>query len=135
MAIPVISLVWGLLGAPMPAAAEGESGLYSEDQASRGQRLYEQYCTSCHGPRLEGSPGAPLAGAAFLSRWADGQHTLHDLFYIIRTLMPYNEPGKLAKQQYADILAYVLKVNGYTAGSAELLPSAAVLKKVTLRAR
>jgi hypothetical protein len=90
---------------------------------------------SCHGGRLQGNPAAPLAGAAFVSRWADGQHTLDDLLYIMRTLMPYNAPASLTKQQYADVLAYVLKVNGYPAGEAELVPSAAVLKHITLQPR
>lgn len=117
---------------PPPA---GEIGLYSAGQAIRGRKLYERYCTSCHGAKLEGNPGAPLAGPAFLSRWADGQHTLDDLFYIIRTLMPYNEPGKLTKQQYADILAYVLEVNGFAAGGEDLAPSPVALKKVTLQPR
>jgi mono/diheme cytochrome c family protein len=97
--------------------------------------LYEQYCRSCHGGRLQGNPAAPLAGAAFTSRWADGRHTLDDLLYIMRTLMPYNAPASLTKQQYADVLAYVLKVNGYPAGEAELIPSAAVLKHITLQPR
>jgi hypothetical protein len=71
----------------------------------------------------------------FLSRWADGQHTLDDLFYIVRTQMPYSAPGSLAKQQYADVVAFVLQMNGYPAGEAELTPSAAALKKITLQPR
>jgi S-disulfanyl-L-cysteine oxidoreductase SoxD len=112
-----------------------QSGLYSEAQATRGERLYEQYCITCHGAKLQGNPAAPLAGVVFLARWADGQHTLDDLFYIVRTQMPYNAPGSLAKQQYADVVAYVLKVNAYPAGEVELTPSSDALKKVTLQPR
>jgi len=117
------------------AEAGGAAGIYSEAQATRGERLYEQYCTEGHGARLQGNPAAPLVGAVFESRWADGQHTLDDLFYIVRTQMPYNAPGSLAKQQYADVVAYVLKMNGYVAGEAELTPSAAALEKITLQPR
>lgn len=121
---------------PSPAAEAGtDTGLYSEAQATRGERLYEQYCTACHGAKLEGNPAAPLAGGVFLSRWADGQHTLDDLFYIVRMQMPYSAPGSLAKQQYADIVAFVLKANAYPAGEAELTPSPADLKRITLQPR
>jgi mono/diheme cytochrome c family protein len=122
-------------GADGEGAAPGEGALYSEAQANRGERVYEDHCSTCHGLKLQGNPGAPLAGEAFLTRWADGQHTLDDLFYVLRAQMPYNEPGKLTKQQYADVMAYVLKVNGYPAGRAELPPSPAALKKLVLRRR
>jgi len=121
-----------------PAGADTaavESALFTTAQAERGRLLYDEHCVTCHGARLEGNPAAALAGPAFLGRWADGQHTLDDLFYIIRSQMPYNEPGKLAKQQYADVLAYMLKANGYAAGEAELPPGGAALKKITLSPR
>jgi len=87
----------------------------------------------CHGARLEGNPAAPLTGPAFRARWEDGQHTLDDLFFIVRSLMPNNAPGSLTKTQYADVVAYILKVNGYQAGEAELVPTAAAMKRVTLQ--
>jgi hypothetical protein len=49
--------------------------------------------------------------------------------------MPFTEPGKLSRQQYIDIAAYVLKVNGYPAGTVELPPAGAELKKMTLHPR
>ena len=45
---------------------------------------------------------------------------MDDLFYIIRTLMPNNEPGSLARQQYLDIVTYILSVNGWVPGDNEL---------------
>jgi mono/diheme cytochrome c family protein len=108
-------------------------GLFSETQAMRGEAVYQQHCSTCHGVRLEGNPAAPLTGAAFRSRWEDGQHTLDDLFYIVRSLMPNNAPGSLRKAQYADVVAYILKINGYPAGESELVPAASVMKTVTLQ--
>jgi mono/diheme cytochrome c family protein len=115
------------------AETQNADGLYSDAQAARGEGLYQQYCSVCHGGRLQGNPAAPLTGAAFRSRWEDGRHTLDDLFFIIRSLMPNNAPGALSKAQYADVVAYILKVNGYPAGGAELIPSAAAMKGVTLQ--
>jgi hypothetical protein len=46
--------------------------------------------------------------------------------------MPYGEPNKLAKQEYVDVIAYMLKVNGFEAGERELPPSAEVMKAITI---
>lgn len=107
--------------------------VYSEAQALRGEALYQQHCSLCHGARLQGNPAAPLTGEAFRGRWEDGKHTLDDLYYIIRSLMPNNAPGSLSKAQYADVVAYVLKINNYPAGEAELVPKAAAMKAVILQ--
>jgi len=127
------SLAIALLSVLRVLAADG--GFYSAAQAVRGEVLYEQYCMTCHGAKLEGNPAAPLAGPVFQGCWADGQHTLDDLFYIVRTQMPYSAPGSLAKQQYVDVIAYVLKMNGYEPGETELTPIASTLKKITLQPR
>lgn len=116
-------------------AEDNANGLYSEAQALRGERLYQQYCAACHGVRLEGNPAAPLTGTSFRSRWEDGRHTLDDLYFIIRSLMPNNAPGSLSKAQYADVVAYLLKVNGYPAGATELDPNAAAMKGTKLQPR
>ena len=114
-------------------AAAADDGLYSAAQAARGEETYQQYCAVCHGARLQGTPAAPLTGEAFRGRWEDGKHTLDDLYYIIRGLMPNNAPGSLSKAQYADVVAYILKVNNYPAGSTELLPNTTAMKGVTLQ--
>ena len=46
---------------------------------------------------------------------------MDDLFYIIRTLMPYGQPATLSKQEYIEIIAYILMVNGYPAGAQPLV--------------
>jgi mono/diheme cytochrome c family protein len=113
--------------------AANEGRVYSEAQAVRGEELYQQNCSLCHGARLQGTPAAPLTGEAFRGRWEDGKHTLDDLYYIIRSLMPNNAPGSLSKAQYADVVAYILKINNYPAGEAELVPKAAAMKEVILQ--
>jgi cytochrome c5 len=116
------------------AAVRADPGaFYNEAQAARGASVYEQYCMGCHGAQLQGNPAAPLAGAVFQSRWIDGQHTLDDLYYIVRSQMPYNAPASLSKQQYVDVLAFVLKANGFPSGEAELPPKSATLRAMTLQ--
>ncbi len=128
----MFSLALAIL-AGLSHAAHPVEGVYSDPQAARGDALYQQYCVACHGARLEGNPAAALTGPAFRARWEDGAHTLDDLFYIVRTLMPNNAPGSLSKPEYADVVAYILKVNGYPAGQADLLPKAAIMKPVVLQ--
>jgi len=113
--------------------ASAEDAVYTAAQSARGEETYQQYCAACHGARLQGTPAAPLTGEAFRGRWEDGKHTLDDLYYIVRSLMPNNAPGSLSKAQYADVVAYILKVNNYPAGEADLVPKAAVMKAVTLQ--
>jgi mono/diheme cytochrome c family protein len=115
------------------SSALAEDGLYTPEQSVRGEESYQQYCAVCHGVRLQGNPAAPLTGDAFRGRWEDGKHTLDDLYYIIRSLMPNNAPGSLSRAQYADIVAFILKVNNYPVGSEELQPKAAAMKAVTLQ--
>ena len=115
------------------SCALAEDGLYTPEQSVRGEGSYQQNCAACHGARLQGSPAAPLTGDAFRGRWEDGKHTLDDLYYIIRSLMPNNAPGSLSRAEYADIVTFILKVNNYPAGSEELQPKAAAMKAVTLQ--
>jgi cytochrome c len=108
-------------------------GAYTEAQAAKGESLYDSHCASCHGSNLEGKSAVALSGALFNSRWADGKHTIDDLLYIVRTLMPYEEPGKLSRQEYVDIVAFILRVNGYPTGLQDLPLDAKVLKTINLK--
>jgi S-disulfanyl-L-cysteine oxidoreductase SoxD len=129
----LLSVLLAMAGSARAETADNDGRAYSETQASRGEPLYQQHCSKCHGARLEGSPATALTGPAFRARWEDGNHTLDDLFYIIRTLMPNTAPGSLAKPEYADIVAYILKQNSYPAGKQDLEPKTAIMKAVVLQ--
>jgi mono/diheme cytochrome c family protein len=104
-------------------------GVFTQEQASRGKTLYSKECASCHGQALDGSGQAPpLSGADFKSNW-NGQ-TVDDLFEKMQASMPADQPGKLRREQNADILAFVLGFNGFPAGSKELPADAAALQKI-----
>ena len=119
----------------VPHSEETHTGVItdSEEQAHKGHDLYEVYCASCHGSALEGQGALPLSGATFRTRWADDRHSVDDLFCIIRTLMPYGQPATLSKQEYIDITAYILTVNGYPAGGQPLPLDPRILKQITIR--
>ena len=122
-----------LFAAADPALADDAVGMYSEAQAARGERLYETNCSACHGGKLEGKTAVPLSGDAFSSRWADLEHSVDDLLYIVRTQMPYSDPGRLAKQEYLDIVTYILKVNGYPGGGNDLPLDTKTLGSIKLK--
>lgn len=108
-------------------------GVYTEEQAKRGEPLYTKECASCHGDSLIGGGGAsPLTGGAFMSNW--NGLTVGDLFERIRKTMPQNAPGKLNKQDTADILAYVLQFNKFPDGKAELQRQVEFLKEIRFEA-
>jgi S-disulfanyl-L-cysteine oxidoreductase SoxD len=118
------------------AATESRSvwdGVYTEDQAKRGEALYQKECKGCHGIALGGGESSPpLTGGAFLSNW--NGLTLGDLFERIRKTMPQNTPGKLNRQQNADILAFVLSASKFPAGKAELSRQTEFLKEIRFEA-
>jgi mono/diheme cytochrome c family protein len=104
-------------------------GVYTREQAGRGKSLYGKECASCHGTALDGSGTAPpLAGPDFKNNW-NGQ-TADDLFEKMQTSMPADQPGRLSREQNADILAFLLSSNGFPAGQKELPTDAAVLQKI-----
>src|SRR6266478_9843126 len=108
-------------------------GVYTKDQAKRGESLYVQNCSSCHGPDLSGNDeAAPLTGAAFLANW-DGL-TVGDLTERVRVSMPPNKLGTVSRQQIVDILSYVLSFNNFPAGKIELDPRAELLKQIRIEA-
>ncbi len=110
-------------------AASVLNGAYTDAQAQRGADQFSAHCAACHGSGLTGNGEAPaLVGGEFISNWAG--LTLGDLFERIRTTMPQDNPGKLSRAQYAEILSFILKSNGYPAGQKEMDTRTEFLKAV-----
>jgi len=109
-------------------------GVYTDEQAKRGQPLYNKHCASCHGDQLSGGEQAPpLAGGEFLSNW-DGL-PLGDLFERIRRSMPQDHPGILSRQENSDVLSYMLAVNRFPVGKTELATATEQLKLIRFEAQ
>ena len=111
-------------------AASGD-GIYTADQATRGETAYKKQCTSCHGDALDGvGPYPPLSGDDFLSKY-EGQPVVN-LYDMIQKLMPATAPGSLTRPEAADLLAYILSFNKFPAGKTDLPSDEDSLKKLTL---
>jgi hypothetical protein len=56
----------------------------------------------------------------------------YDVFDVIRTQMPEDNPGALERQEYVDVVAYIFSLNAYPAGAADLPGDDDGLKKVRI---
>jgi S-disulfanyl-L-cysteine oxidoreductase SoxD len=130
MALSSVSI--DVIRAQAPVSSESRSvrdGVYTEEQAKRGEPLYRKECASCHGDMLTGGESAPpLSGAAFLANW--NGLTVGDLFDRIRKTMPLTAPGRITRQQDADILSFMLSVNKFPPGKTELYRQSEMLKEI-----
>jgi len=99
------------------------SGVYTEEQAMRGRDTYQMQCKSCHTP-------ASHTGPTFASWW--DRKPLSELYLFISVKMPKNEPGSLQPNEYADLVAYLLRVNDMPGGSEELPADSVALKKIRI---
>jgi mono/diheme cytochrome c family protein len=94
-------------------------GIFTAEQAKRGETVYSDSCVPCHGPDLGGSDLAPaLTGADFASNWNDMK--IGDLFDRVSQTMPLSAPGSLTAPQYADVVSFILQKSGAPAGTTEL---------------
>lgn len=108
-------------------------GVFTAEQSTRGEKLYAQNCASCHGTSLTGGESAPpLTGGEFSSNWYG--LTVGDLFERIRNTMPADRPGRINRQQNADILSFILSMNRFPAGAGELPTQTELLKQIRLEA-
>jgi mono/diheme cytochrome c family protein len=119
--------------AAQAAATSVWAGVYTEEQAKRGEMIYYERCGACHGSQLEGGDMTPtLVGGLFTSTWND--LPLSDLFERIRITMPLNQPSTLSRQQTADVTAFLLKSNSWPAGQTELPRELEPLKEIRIQA-
>lgn len=110
-----------------PAAAQDErpasSGVFTEAQAARGLGAYRTSCESCHAK-------SEYTGDKFKVAWVS--KTAFDIFDVIRTQMPEDNPGSLERQEYVDIVAYIFSLNAYPVGSGDLPADDDALRKVRI---
>jgi mono/diheme cytochrome c family protein len=145
IALAAAMVTGGLLGSAVRAqapsttttttttAASVTAGVFTADQAKRGQTVYADACAKCHLDDLSGgATSPPLKGADFLSGWKG--KTVGALFDEVRMTMPFDSPGSLTAAQYADVLAYVFSENKFPAGQKELDKEVAPLQGIKIEA-
>ena len=109
-------------------------GIYSAEQAGRGEAVYTETCIACHGQDLGGNSNAPgLTGMGFMFLW-DGR-SVGELLEKIRSAMATDRPGQLPQQDYLDVVAYILQKNTFPAGAAELPTALDALNAIGIMAQ
>jgi mono/diheme cytochrome c family protein len=111
---------------PTPTGPSTLSGVYTVEQANRGKNVYFGVCRNCHSPESH-------TGAVFAKFWKGKQ--LSELYEYVATRMPKSEPGSLAPEEVADVVAYLLRMNTMPVGKEELYPDADSLKKFRIEVK
>jgi mono/diheme cytochrome c family protein len=126
LAVFVIALVVApTLGPEEAASRTTEDKVYTAEQAERGKDSYTLACAGCHPlDWYRGNAIRPWNGAP-----------LFNLYDVMATTMPQNNPGSLKSRQYRDLLAYILSLNDMPAGNEELPTAPEELKKIVIKWR
>ena len=121
----VLVLTLLCVGAAVAAQAERSvwDGVYTENQALRGQSTFKTICAACHDE-------ADFSSPSFLQGWE--ATTVLDLFQLLQKTMPMDNPGSLRPQDYADVISYFFRANQIPAGKDELDTDAEHLKLIRI---
>lgn len=126
LVVLVVALVMTpALGPEEYASRTTQDGVYTTDQAERGKENYTQACAGCHpldyyqGPAMKPWNGAPL----------------FNLYDVVATTMPQNNPGSLKRREFLDLIAYILSLNDMPVGNEELPAAPEALKKIVIKWR
>jgi len=116
-------VVSGTVQAPPPKVVSTATGVFTSAQASRGEQTYMSICVSCH-------PKGTYTAPAFREKWNGSP--LSELYGFVSTSMPKMEPGSLEPEEYAQVIAYLLKLNGAPAGKSELSTDVKALRRIRI---
>ena len=106
----------------VPTSISDPDGFFTRAQASRGERRFDQLCADCH------------RGVEIRRIWFGGQRhqSVNSLYEVISTTMPDGNPGGLNSDQYTDIVAFLLSLNGYSEGQNELHSDQEILEGIRI---
>ncbi len=125
------------------APASVWDGVYTQQQAKRGEALYKQECAACHGELLEGNGQTeraqrleralpPLSGDVFKGNW--NGRPLSDLFDKIKRTMPRDDAGKISANPNPHILSHMLQFNEFPGGKKDLPADPSLLTETRFEA-
>jgi hypothetical protein len=72
----------------------------------------------------------PLVGPEFVEQW--NNQTLDRLYGLVKDTMPLGNVDSLAAEDYIEIVAYLLRENGFPAGANKLPAQVESLRTITL---
>jgi PQQ-dependent dehydrogenase (s-GDH family) len=105
---------------------------FTAAQAAAGKTAYNANCAVCHGSTLtNGTMGTPLAGEYFQRMWTG--RSVRAFYDRAHKTMPPAAPASLPQNVYANIVAYVLEINGFKAGGKRLPSGGQALEKMVIK--
>ena len=116
----VLSFGAAFVAAQAPKTPTVWDGVYTNAQAERAVATFGSTCSRCHTLTADGSGNRPLTGDKFWEGFT--QKTVGDLLKFVSTNMPNGQGGSLSAGTYNDLVALILKSNGFPSGSTELAP-------------
>lgn len=121
-ATPDVVAAWGSTIFP-----DGRGLPAGRGSAKAGQAIYDEKCSSCHGPEGRGETAEELVGRDPPLDDPDAAQTVGaywpyatTLFDYIRRAMPMDRPGSLSNDDVYALSAYLLSLNGVIAPDATL---------------
>ena len=112
-------------------ASESTLGVYATGQATRGESVFLDECARCHEDSLGGTEFGPsLVGDEFLETWTG--KSIGEFFVFVRDTMPADGPGRLTAAQITNLIAFVLKSNGFPPGPQPLGSDVTSLKGIRI---
>jgi hypothetical protein len=112
------------LGAQSALTRSTLDGVFTVQQARRGESSFYAQCVDCHDIAEFSGPEAVFQKERGNSIWP--------IFDFMWSEMPEDRPAWLEPNEYADILAFLLSEFGMPAGNAELEPDPDTLRSVRL---
>ncbi len=82
-------------------------GVFTTEQAQSGRSTFNNVCRTCHIPR---------DFRTIFKQSDDTEALLSDYYDLISTTMPQDSPGSLSTESYMNVIAYLLSLNGFSAG-------------------
>lgn len=106
-----------------PAPSSTLDGIFTAEQATRGEGLYNTHCVRCHSIR-------EFSGENYAANWQGTP--LSALYMRIANTMPLDQPGSLGTIEATAITAHILATNNMPAGGEVLGGDVAWMNEITL---
>lgn len=101
-------------------------GVYTKKQADAAKEQFDKICADCHPFTVAGKKkpkDVPLGEDPFYDNWTG--RPLSQMITTIALTMPNDGSAVVTEEEAADLVAYILQQNGFTAGSQPLTKATA----------
>ena len=117
-----VSLCVGLAFAGQSLQKSVQDGVFTPDQVESGKQVFDNICFECH--------TTDLFGPDYMVGWSGA--TVGEFYVELQATMPYENPGGLKVDDYADVIAYLFAINGVESGEEELSSDPQQLEEISI---